>query len=452
MTELSPAPAIGQPLATRNHRVRWAGLAVFVVLLHAALLFVGIPQMGRYTHGAYNQSRMADGYDQLAGNLAAGRGYRFYPDTAATTMREPGYPLILAAITLGFGPELLPVQVFNLIVALATAGLVGWFAWKYAWIPGTSLLVVVAAPTLFLLHPGVLVAESRGGVEILFGFLVVVFLLLVLRAMETQSWTGYVLSGLVLGVTVLVRSVPILFPAFLVVFLLCLRPRLTSRLRLVCNVFLMGVAMTAVLSPWIVRNYILLGRFVPSASVFGVSAQAGQYINQHLFEGRPFWLLDREAARQRDLIANHLGYAFEDGPEGYYQTFYRSQDELRFSKYLTGQVVSTYKREPQLFLRTLVQNFFGFWVSGKTWSATLANTLIQLPYLAVACAGFLSGLRRRPAAALLLLTFIVYVIAVHMPILAQARYSIPLLPLLSMLGAFVCLPGAVTLRPQGTRP
>ncbi len=48
----------------------------------------------------------------------------------------------------------------------------------------------------------------------------------------------------------------------------------------------MVLAMMAVLSPWITRNYFLTGKFIPTASVLGVSAQAGQYIGKHQFEGK----------------------------------------------------------------------------------------------------------------------------------------------------------------------
>jgi hypothetical protein len=196
----------------------------------------------------------------------------------------------------------------------------------------------------------------------------------------------------------------------------------------------MIAAMMAVLSPWIIRNYSLTGKFVPTASVLGVSAEAGQYINEHLFEGRPWWLLDREAARERDRLATERGYRFEDGNEGYYQTFYKSEDEVRFSKYLFDRVVSEYRRSPILFVRCISQNVFNFWFAGKTWAATAANFVIQIPYLVFAFIGARYCLKRREMRVVgPLLLFVGYVMAVHVAILAQARYSVPLIPLLSVL-------------------
>jgi hypothetical protein len=244
------------------------------------------------------------------------------------------------------------------------------------------------------------------------------------------------ISGLVLGFTLLVRSTPILFPLFLLVFLLYFDGRRVSKFVICRNIVAMILASLAVLSPWIIRNYSLTGKFVPTASVMGVSAQAGQYINEHLFDGRPMWLLDRVASRERDKVASNLGLPFEDGPGGYYQTFYKSIDEITFSNYLMGEVIKNYKRSPALLARCLGQNVFNFWIAGKTWLATALNTIIQLPYLVFTVLGSIYCFKNgRARAVSLLLLFIVYYVAVHVAILAQARYSIPLMPLLSILSA-----------------
>jgi 4-amino-4-deoxy-L-arabinose transferase-like glycosyltransferase len=289
---------------------------------------------------------------------------------------------------------------------------------------------------LFLFDPGTLIAESRGGVEITFGLLLAVFILSIYRAVRGNRWQDYLISGLVLGFTALVRSTPILFPVFFLLFVLYFDSRRVKKLILFRNITILVLATLAVLSPWIVRNYSLTGKFVPTASVVGVSAQAGQYINEHLFEGKPWWLLDRAASRERDKVAGNLGLPFEDGPGGYYQTFYKSIDEIRFSQYLMGDVINKYKQSPALLVRCLGQNVINFWVAGKTWLATGLNTILQLPYLVFAVIGSIHCYRNgRAKAVSLLLLFIGYFVAVHVPILAQARYSIPLMPLVSILSA-----------------
>lgn len=416
-----------------NHRLAW--LFVLAIVFQAIVLFVALPIAGHRLAPSYNQDRFADGYDLLAENLAAGNGYRFYPDTAKTLMREPGYPLLLAGLMLTFGKSLAAVKVTNMILALLTAWLILRIARELApeaWSRNSVLLL--GPPLLFLFNPGTLIAESRGGVEMAFSLLLALFILSIYRATRSNRSLDYALSGLVLGLTALVRSTPLLFPFFLLLFLLYLDGQRVGKLIICRNISVLILSALAVLSPWIIRNYSLTGKFVPTASVMGVSAQAGQYINEHLFDGRPWWLLDREASRERDKVASNLGLPFEDGPGGYYQTFYKSIDEITFSKYLMGGVVNKYKRSPTLLVRCLGQNVFNFWIAGKTWTATALNAILQLPYIVLAIIGSVYCLKNKQAKAVgLLLLFIGYYVAVHVAILAQARYSIPLLPFVSIL-------------------
>lgn len=417
-----------------KHRV--IVFAAIIVVAHVLLLLVIIPTLGARLGPSYQQNEYADGYDYLARNLAAGNGYRFYPDTARTLMREPGYPLLLAGLLLTFGNVFIAVKLVNLVLALATA----WLITRVVRRLSEREWPMLAAASLYLFHPGTLIAESRGGVEILFGFLLVLFVVSVLKAIDQDRIGGYAVSGLVLGVTLLVRSVPILFPVFLLGYLLLFERRRIPMLAACRNVAIMVLTMTAVLSPWIIRNYSLTGKFVPTASVLGVSAQAGQYICSHLSEGKPWWLLDREAAHERSRLAIELGYPFNGSYDSYYQVFYRTSDEIAFSKALLGRVVNEYRSSPALFLRVLRSNLFNFWFTGKTRAATSANVVVQLPYLLLAGIGFLIALRNQQARIVIPIALLIaYVVAVCIPILAQARYSVPLIPLLSILGTITLI-------------
>ena len=416
---------------------RWIWLGVLIVIVHCAILLIVIPELGSRLAPAYNPDLFADGYDLLAANLSAGNGYRFYPETARTLMREPGFPVLLAGLFLVFGKNIVVAKVANIILALITAWLTARITKRLLpETPPRSTSLFLVPSLLFLFDPGTLVAESRGGVEIVFGFLIALFIVTIYRAIDGNRLSDYVISGAVLGITALVRSTPMLFPMFFLAYLMYFERARISKLVICRNVAVMIAVMIAVMSPWIIRNYSLTGRFVPAASVLGVSAQAGQYINTHLFDGKPWWLLDREASRERDRVATNLGLPFKDGSEGYYQTFYKSDDEIKFSEYLFGVVANEYKKSPMLFARCMGQNIFNFWFAGKTWMATAADALVQLPYLILAGIGIVYSVksgRMRSIGPLVL--FIAYIWAVHVPILAQTRYSIPLMPLICSLGA-----------------
>jgi 4-amino-4-deoxy-L-arabinose transferase-like glycosyltransferase len=418
--------------------VRWPKswsirVSILIVAIHAILLFAVIPQISSSLTPTYNQDRFIDGYDQLAANLAQGNGYRFFPDTARTLMREPGYPLLLAGILLVFGPSFTAVKVMNMLLALAVAWLMTRIAWRFSSRPWLTIL----PPLLFLFHPGTLIAESRGGVEILFAFLIALFVLALYRALENNRGWDYAAAGAVLGVTVLVRSTPLLFPVFLLGYLLVFEGRRIPRLVICRNIAVLILVMFAVVSPWIIRNYAITGRFVPTASVLGVSVHAGEYICEHRSEGRPWFMLDHEAAMERGKLATQLGYPFKGG---YYQVFYNSEDELKFSKFLFQRVVSEYQQSPLLCVKCVTYNLFNFWFAGKTWKSTLLNLAVQLPYMILAVAGAVLCVKNHQFKVLApLVLFMLYVIAVYIPILAQARYSVPLLPFMSILASMALL-------------
>jgi 4-amino-4-deoxy-L-arabinose transferase-like glycosyltransferase len=405
-------------------------LAAVVVSVNAIVLFIVIPKLSHRLTSLYNQNLYADSYDQLASNLAEGNGYRLYPDTAKTLMREPGYPIFLAGIFLLFEKSFATVKFANMLMGLVAA----WLMTRIARRLSTSTVLILIAPLLFLFHPGTLLAETRGGVELLFILLLTLFVLTVYRAIEGGSRRDYAASGAVLGLTVLVKSTPMLFPLVLLAYLLVLDRRANSRLAICLNVALMVMAMLLVMSPWIVRNYRLTGRFVPTASVLGVSAHAGQYICSHLSSDTEWVDLDREAARQRTTLARELGYRFKYVEDGYYQSFYSSDDEMKFSSYLLKRVVGEYQRSPRLFVSCVRSNLSNFWFAGKTRKATAINLVLQVPYLIFSVIGIVLAVRNGQVRAVApLALFVTYYVAVHVPILAQARYSIPLIPFLSIL-------------------
>jgi hypothetical protein len=79
---------------------------------------------------------------------------------------------------------------------------------------------------------------------------------------------------------------------------------------------------------------------------------------------------------------------------------------------------------------------FNIWFAGKSWESTGMNVLVQLPYLILAVIGTVVCVRNQCLRAIgPFVLFTVYVVAVHVPILAQARYSVPLIPFLSILAS-----------------
>jgi 4-amino-4-deoxy-L-arabinose transferase-like glycosyltransferase len=416
-------------------------LLIAALLVNAAIVLVALPRTGGVLAGLprtggdldYAMS-LGDLYDFIAKNLDQGNGYRVEPYMGETMLREPGYPLLIAAvfkigafgeqgprvacILLAFGGALLLLRLTRMITGDRTIALI--------------------ASLLFLLYPGTLVAEARAGNETLCVVTMLLFMLALYRAVKEGSLWLYGVAGLLLGVAVLVRSEVLLFPLFLLAYFLFTSRGWGARGKAVLQMVALGACTLVAISPWIIRNYLLVHKFVPTSTLGGVAAQEGLYTCEHLSQYESFSESQRGAGRERAEFARQLGLPFEGSY--YYQFFYTPQDEMKFNRALLNHVSGVYRGDPEVLVGCAAENlFFKFWFLGKTPQATRVNILAQLPLLAFALGGLVVLYKRRllPNAAIILL-YVVYVPIVHASIIAHARHSMLVFP-------FLTIPAAVFL-------
>ena len=256
------------------------------------------------------------------------------------------------------------------------------------------------------------------------------FLLALARATQGDTAKRYVLAGLLLGLAALTRSTVLLFPLVALGYLLLIARSAAERVRYCVRFAALLALVAVVMSPWAIRNYRVAGEFVPTSTMQGVAAHSGLYICKGLSSGQGLQELDTQAAAERDTLARRLGYAFHSD---YYQYFHTTAGEIAFNRYLLGEVIGEYRSEPLLLMKCASQNLFNFWFAGKTWPVTAMNMAIELPLLMLALFGAYLAIAHRPVARRSVPgLFILYLYAVHVPIHAQARYSIPLVPLLAI--------------------
>ena len=409
-------------------RERPVYLALLIAFfINAAILFLLLPRATPVLSSSYSLG-FQDLYDQIAENLVLGNGYRVEPAMDKTMIREPGYPLFLAMVFSAGGYHIEVVRLANLLLAFAAAGMLIQLTQK---IVGDRKAGVVAA-LLFLLYPGTLLAVARGGVEISFLCCVMLFMLFLYRALESGALWRYWLAGVVLGIAVLFRSEVLSFPLLLLVYLVLTGKGSSDRFRVLMRCAALVFGMALVTLPWVVRNYELTGKFVPTATVGGVAAQEGLYTCQHLAWDKPFMMAQKDAGGERAELAGRLGLPFEG--HYYYQEFYHAKDEVAFNTALLKQVSNEYRGNPMLLGTCGAKNlFFNFWFLGKTWQATGLNAVLQVPLLALAIGGIIilwkRGLLRKMGIVLL---FIFYVPAVHAAIIAHARHSVIVMPFLAI--------------------
>lgn len=420
----APAPALK---ALRPKQIFLVLLAA--LLINGAVVLVVVPKFGRVVAANYSLD-LQDLYRSIARNLDQGNGYRVYATMSKTMLREPVYPLFLAGIFKLFGDNMLTARIASVLLAFGAALMLLRLARK---LTGDESIALAAA-VLFLLYPGIIVAETRAGIEIPCILTVMLFMLALHRAVEQGSLWRYGAAGLLLGAAAMVRSEVVLFPLFLMVYLVLVERSAGERAKAVLRIAVLALGATIVMSPWIIRNYRLVHSFVPTSTIAGLAAQAGLYTCEHRVPGEPFGVADGDAGLQRAEIARQLGIPIV-GP--YFEIFYTPQGELELDHALLKDVSAKYLSHPELLAGCAAKNvFFNLWFLGKTRKATLLNVLVQAPLLALALAGVVVLWKRKLLCnAAIILLFILYIPAVHAPLVSEARYSMFVVPFLAILAA-----------------
>lgn len=419
---------IPRPLVPRG----LVAVAAVALMLKAALLWLAFPLL--LGESTLNFGMFPDEYDQIALSLSQGHGYRMSADMAPTMMRTPGYVLVLATLFYLFGKSLFAVQLANVVFSTLAAGIV------YA--TGRRLLrtnrLALAAAIAVALHPIVIVSDSRGGPESLMLLGVAAMLWLGERLGRRLAMRDFVLVGLVHGVGMLVKSsMALMLPALCIWLFIHHRRSRTDWTRIAAGTMLAGAVSLACQAPWIVRNYVVSGHFVPTMTVSAIAAFQGQYVVAHRNSGRQHARLLDEAADRQVLLVEQMGLK----ARGYFfQRFSSTDQELQFHEALSQEVWERYRKEPFLIAEAIVFNALAFWVQGQTESATRGHALVALPLLVLAICGAAVHLRRSEVQLALLL--LAAYLAPHLIYMSVARYQAPVIPLVALLAA------AVLLRPK----
>lgn len=191
-------------------------------------------------------------YRAIAHHLVSGDGYvvRDYATHQLTTTAShpPAFPFLLAAFDLVGLTTKLQQRIPLALVAAVGVVITGFVARHLAGdVAGAVAAFIAAVHPLWIQHAGAGVSESL--------YLVVVPLLLLvgLRATDRPTWQRMAIVGVAIGVVALTRSEGVFFIVVMVVPLAIVACR-TWKERIVA-IAVAALAMLAVLTPWLVRNY-----------------------------------------------------------------------------------------------------------------------------------------------------------------------------------------------------
>jgi len=327
-------------------------------------------------------------------------------DGGYLAQRTPVYPLILAACFAVFGKSFLVVRILQALVGALTCIVVYGVAGKIFKDPKVPPIAAAATAVypFFVFFTGLLLTETL----FIAALLGIVYLLLCLR--DRHSWMLIGAVGLLLGLTVLLRPSLLLFIPFVIPFWLAVnkdKVRAFAAILGVCACALLALA------PWIVRNAIVLRRFVPTTLTVGRS----------LYEAvGP----QADGGPAMDKIV--------DPPEAQGLGEYK-RDKL--FRQLSWEAVC---RDPVHFLNLAWTKLLRFWSLIPNYHAyqqpfyVLVSLASFVPVLLLSVYSFFKN-RASSRTLLLVLSPVIYFSLLHMVFVGSVRYRIPVTPFLIVLGS-----------------
>ncbi len=397
-------------------------------VIKLVVVYVVIPWSVNVGLAPNSANQFFDQYAMIAVNLINENGYRLNADFAPTMERNPGYVFLLYFLMSLFGNNLLMVQLVNLSLTFATSVLAFFLCKKIT----KNISCAYITALLVSLHPSIMFLETRGGVEILFMMLLTGTVALLYKSIESDQIKDYFLAGLVFGLCLLVRTSALPLVLFLFIYLLYIN-RHKSRVSLAAaRTLIFSVGFLLVLSPWMIRNYQIGNIPTFSENMLGMSFFLGYYATSTMDQDIEYQFRILNGMEEQSKIALDYGLQFKNPDNSIWDLFYTTEDEITYNKILFLHTFNNYLEKPFLFIKHCMFNVIRFWFQGATIKVTVINALTTVPILAIALYGtFVSINNRYRILPLWMGVFSVYI--VHIPLIAQIRFFVPLVPFLAIL-------------------
>jgi hypothetical protein len=268
--------------------------------------------------------------------------------------------------------------------------------------------------------------------ETLYTFLLVAFLWLVARLVDSARLSVAIAAGLALGLACLTRSS--LWPLPLVLcplLLLVLRAPMSRRVGVAALVF---AGYATVIAPWAVRNTRLQGVVTIVDTMGGLNLRMGNY--EHTPEDRMWDAVALEGERNwsHALRVESPGRTFTEGEK---------------DKWAQRRAIEYIAAHPATTLRRSLIRFADFWGLEREYAAGVAQNLYEPPrwlgitvsvamvltFVVVAVSGavgiWLAPARNWRADIVLLLPGLA-IMAAHTIVFGHSRYHLPLIPVLAL--------------------
>lgn len=343
---------------------------------------------------------------------------------------NPDFPMLIPPLTALFvagvqsllGEGLMAIKLVQIVIDAAVVVMV-FFAGKLVFGQVCGLL----GSAILTVYPFAVFVPLYIGTESLFVFLLAISILSVAQALKWNSLGMFIAAGLALGLATLTRGTTLFLPLFLVPLFIWHFGRHRVARGLVYSIAFVG-AFAIVLSPWIVRNFAVHGAFIPSSTSSGPLLHGSS---------KDFWLIeDREKnlSPYFDYLEREKGIARPTNPhptwvekDNYYR---RAAIEMHKERW---------RSDPMAFIPYFAEKFARLWYGTESGRNQPIIALINLPIYLLFLAGLWFSIRNGIRSSYLLITVLVYFVAIHMAVFGYFRYMLPVMPYIILFAAYGAL-------------
>lgn len=395
--------------------------APYLLFGFALLIGLGFVFVGWRMQGMVDARPDPYWFAAMGRSMARGEGFSAYG--TLLHRRAPLYPLFIAAVFKLFGEHEPLVQLFQVLFFAGTCFLVYDLGRRIF-----NVRVGIIAALGCALHPALLRYVPDFHLETLFTFLFTASVWLSVRLAERPSLRRAAEFGVVAGLCALTKTVAILYP---VVFLTCWwfsRQSSARRIgfgRAAVPAFLLLACMAATIAPWTVRNYLVTGHVVPVSTGF-----SDAFLRGYVFSKTDYVTLRRPPYTDGENESNAMFKAICAAEGAVWE-----QDDYQTDQILNRAAKARLLASPAAFIRKTAVGVFSFWYEMTSLPNSLVAGVMALVAWLLAFVG-LPRARSERKQVWLLLAPILYFNLLLAPLLALGRYSVPVLPCLSILAAF----------------
>lgn len=422
---------------------------LLIILLAFAVRIVFITVFPLHTGDGDTQFR----YLPTALNILQGNGYSIdqSPPYRTSEACVPFYPLFLAGVFAIFGQNHFAVALIQVFIDIATCLLVAFVSFKFAPLNLKKSAALVSLAVYGLFSWFTLIWVSRLLTETIALFLTVSVVAFCIIGIEKTGYAKYAwlgAAGFVCGIAILTRPDSVLLLGGVLIFL-GFRFLIERSRAVFISILSFCLAVAFALSPWVVHNYVNLGRFQPLASEWGW-AQPGfmptgylHWIRTWMIDETYFWYVFHQAFTQGDTpfeTAKMPDSMFDSAEERervtrlmdeYNQTFYFTPEIDRGFRQIAEERI---ERAPLRFFVVLpVQRITSLWVTGfatSNYRSLILRILSVLPILIGGVAAFVIWGRHSDTGQLLISIILTRTLFLGYHYAPETRYIVEAYPLM----------------------